>query len=287
MNKIKSLSSKIKFRTGLKTISYIIVSILVGFVATYATSKLTPPGPVSNTMYSLEDIWNLSEGNTTDLGEGAIETTPSLSETGKTLTEVYTAISNQLTLLTADKIAKDEEVFGRTGTLYGDTDPAKVLTTATYAGTATAGGSYGLPKTGQTTCYDASGGVITCTGTYQDGDSPHGAPATGARFSLDAVNNIVTDNATGLEWEKCSFGQSGADCATGSATTQTWTTALSTCHEKATDGGGWRLPNINELFSITSREVQAPPAIDHTFFPATQFCKNFLTNNERRTADPG
>ena len=31
-------------------------------------------------------------------------------------------------------------------------------------------GTVQLPQTGQTTCYDASGTVISCTGTGQDGE---------------------------------------------------------------------------------------------------------------------
>ncbi len=39
----------------------------------------------------------------------------------------------------------------------------------------------------------------------------------------DNGNGTVTDSATGLMWDKCSWGQSGnSDCATGSASAPTW-----------------------------------------------------------------
>lgn len=284
MNKIKKISKSI-ISGGIKTSLYILIAVLVGVSAVYATSKLTPPGSVTNTMYSLTDIYNLASGTTATEGTGAIETTPgTITETGKTLTEVYSAISTEVAKLSSSVIASGTSAFGITGntnvvnTSSGDATVTDILTGkkawvdgSEVTGTATAGTNYGIPKTGQTTCYDEGGALMAdCTGTYQDGDSPHGLPSTGDRFTLDAVNNIVTDNATGLEWDKCSLGLSGTLCDTGTATSQTWTTALSTCNSKATDGGGWRLPNINELFSTTSKEVQGPPAINHTFFPATQ-----------------
>ncbi len=125
-----------KFKTKiLKTLPYLIVSILIGVTTVYAGS-LTPPGQPSDTMYSLADIFNLSTGTTTDLGSGTIPATPStVSASGKTLAQVYDAISTEVAKLTNTKIAKDVTVFGFTGTLYGDTDASKVLTSATYAGT--------------------------------------------------------------------------------------------------------------------------------------------------------
>lgn len=126
----------------LKIVPFIIITILVGVTVAYAGS-LTPPGSVANTMYSLTDIFNLSAGRTTTLGSGTIATTPgSVVATGKTLTEIYDVISTQIGNLANGKIAKDITAFGFTGTLYGDTDASKVLTTARYPGTATAGVSY-------------------------------------------------------------------------------------------------------------------------------------------------
>lgn len=51
----------------------------------------------------------------------------------------------------------------------------------------------GVPKTGQTTCYDANGSVIPCAGTGQDGDIQAGVAWPDPRFT-DNGNGTVTDN---------------------------------------------------------------------------------------------
>lgn len=117
----------------LKTLPYIAIAILVGVTVTYAApgSKLTPPASVTNTMYSLTDIFNLSIGTTADEGTGTIETTPALTETGKTLTEVYIAISDEIAKLTPEVLLSGNTIFGVEGTatsgpatLTWQTDPA-------------------------------------------------------------------------------------------------------------------------------------------------------------------
>ncbi len=67
-----------------------------------------------------------------------------------------------------------------------------------------------LPKTGQTTCYDASGSSISsiaCDGTGQDSELQKGVAWPNPRFTnpggTTPVNgNIVLDKLTGLEWTK-------------------------------------------------------------------------------------
>jgi hypothetical protein len=80
--------------------------------------------------------------------------------------------------------------------------------------------------------------------------------ALGAGYVRDDANGLVTDNATGLQW------QSG----TGSALNpMRWRSAVERC-ETLTIGGftDWRLPNINELRSIVDVS-RADPAIDPIF----------------------
>ncbi|MCP4293895.1 MAG: DUF1566 domain-containing protein [bacterium] len=118
-----------------------------------------------------------------------------------------------------------------------------------------------VAKTGQTTCYDASGIVIDCTDTGQDGDHQAGVSYPDPRFT-DNSNGTVTDNLTGLVWLKDAnrFG------------TKNWTTALSDCNSLADDGvnltdgssaGDWRLPNTNELESLSARQYYNP-AVSNT-----------------------
>ena len=154
MNKIKQIV-KSKFRTGLKTIPYIFIAVLIGITAVYAssTTSLTPSGSASNTMYSLTDIWNLASGTIVDENTGTIETTPSeVSLSGKSLSDVYTALSTEINKLADAKIAKNTTSFGFTGTLYGDTDPTQVLTTADYPGTAVAPPTFASAYVNQYNC---------------------------------------------------------------------------------------------------------------------------------------
>ncbi len=57
-----------------------------------------------------------------------------------------------------------------------------------------------LPRTGQTTCYNASGEEIVCSGTGQDGETQYGAVLPVPRFTTDYYGLTVVDNLTGLMW---------------------------------------------------------------------------------------
>jgi hypothetical protein len=103
---------------------------------------------------------------------------------------------------------------------------------------------------------------------------PSGTPrvAPDSRYSITepvAGQQVVTDLATGLMWKRCSEGQSGATCATGSATTHTWSAALGLANA-ATHAGfsDWRLPNAAELYSLVENGCRQP-SINTTVFPAT------------------
>ena len=57
-----------------------------------------------------------------------------------------------------------------------------------------------LPRTGQTTCYDAAGDEIVCSGTGQDGETQYGVQLPVPRFTTDYYGLTVVDNLTGLMW---------------------------------------------------------------------------------------
>lgn len=112
-------------------------------------------------------------------------------------------------------------------------------------------GAVDLPKTGQTTCYNAR----ECEGTGQDGETQAGVAWPAPRF----VNNgdgTITDNLTGLIWLK------SGDCF-GSLH---WQTALDKVFDLNTNPGtytcggytatynDWVLPNVNELESLVNAE---------------------------------
>ncbi len=107
---------------------------------------------------------------------------------------------------------------------------------------------------------------------------PESIPASTptSRFT-DNQNGTVTDTKTGLQWKRCSEGQTWNDVTNGcedSATALTWKAALEQAQTANVTGGGlgigggWRVPNIKELRSII--EVQCGgPAINLEVFPNT------------------
>ncbi|MDX1956958.1 MAG: DUF1566 domain-containing protein [Leptospiraceae bacterium] len=125
--------------------------------------------------------------------------------------------------------------------------------------------SYQPLKSGQTSCWDGAGNLISCSGTGQDGETQNGV----TRSYTDNGDGTVMDNATGLLWQRCSVGQSGASCVTGSATTMTWATATgTTCTSLTTAGRTWRLPTSVELETLPNYGT-INPAINTGFFPNT------------------
>jgi hypothetical protein len=112
-----------------------------------------------------------------------------------------------------------------------------------------------LPATGLARCSDTAGTVIDCGSAEwpgQDGLHHRGCPTAG-RFT-DNGNGTVTDNCTGLVWQKAT--------APG---TSTWQDALLYC--ESLDLGGstdWRLPNVRELQSLVDcGRIQ--PCVDPVF----------------------
>jgi hypothetical protein len=90
-------------------------------------------------------------------------------------------------------------------------------------------GTIRLQKTGQTDSYAAG----------DDGDLEVGVALPTPRFT-DNANGTMTDNLTGLMWEKAL-----------SSTTRTWAQALSYAESLTLAGfDDWHLPNINQLESI-------------------------------------
>ncbi|MDH4161176.1 MAG: DUF1566 domain-containing protein [Nitrospirota bacterium] len=85
----------------------------------------------------------------------------------------------------------------------------------------------------------------------------------------DNGNATVTDNTTGLMWQQCSAGLSGANCTAGIQAIYSWDDAITYCEGLSLGGfTDWRLPNVRELSSLVdvSRVNQS---ID-PLFPATQ-----------------
>lgn len=115
--------------------------------------------------------------------------------------------------------------------------------------------AFKLPDTGQSKCHDTSGAEIACAGTGQDGAYNHNP-----RSYTDYGNGTITDNVTGLIWQKEDDDK-----------TRTWASAGAYC-DSLTLGGqsDWRLPTRRELMSLVDYGIPAPgPAINTTYFPNT------------------
>ncbi len=120
----------------------------------------------------------------------------------------------------------------------------------------TALGAAKVPRTGQSTCYNAAGAVIACAGTGQDAALQLGVVWPNPRFTSN--NGTVTDKLTGLIW----LGDANCNATVGGvlktttlswADALTWTNALAAGKCGLTDGsiaGAWRLPNVRELQSL-------------------------------------
>ncbi len=139
--------------------------------------------------------------------------------------------------------------------------------------------AFRLPDTGQSKCYQPVSpyAEIPCAGSGQDG-----AYSINPMSFTDNGNGIVTDNNTGLVWQKCSIGQNNDASCSGTAATYNWFQASGAydatynsatqyiCGSLALAGGGWRLPSKKELMNIVDYSIPYPgPTIQQSLFPHT------------------
>lgn len=112
--------------------------------------------------------------------------------------------------------------------------------------------SGGVLKTGQTTSYAAG----------DDGDLEKGVAWPNPRFVIQANTNVVYDAATRLYWTR-NFNMGTNTVWGDSSGYVTWANAfvLATNANAIAYGGrsGWRVPNFNELLSLTTRAHSGPP----------------------------
>lgn len=134
---------------------------------------------------------------------------------------------------------------------------------------ASAPSRFTVPKTGQVSCFDASGVSISCANTGQDGEYQAGGAWPIPRFTQPDDGTVI-DNMTGLVWLE-SFNCNGV---------KSWDAALAwaaSLYDGSTTSGGlngdcgladgslpgvWRLPTVAEFLSIAYMETS--PAIPNT-----------------------
>jgi len=136
-----------------------------------------------------------------------------------------------------------------------------VLLISALAGSATGNSfstddlSYGIVETGQISCYDTDGNVITCP---EAGEPLYGQDAQFEQIQFSFVDNgdgTITDLNTGLMWQK-----------TPAATSCTWQQAMDYCESLSLAGyDDWRAPSLKELYSI-SNFSQGWPYLNTDYF---------------------
>ena len=102
----------------------------------------------------------------------------------------------------------------------------------------------------------------TCLSTIQ--------PTTPESSFTDNGDGTLTDSRLGLTWMRCSLGQVWQDdTCSGEPLALSWQQALQMAHGYQFGGkGGWRLPNVKELATITEGQC-VRPAINQVLFPNT------------------
>jgi len=88
-----------------------------------------------------------------------------------------------------------------------------------------------------------------------------------AQDLVDNGDGTILDKRTSLVWEKCALGQSGTNCATGTATNYNEPNGLTACQSEVLAGKSWRLPNNTEMLSIFDPTQIASPYVNATYFP--------------------
>jgi uncharacterized repeat protein (TIGR02543 family) len=121
--------------------------------------------------------------------------------------------------------------------------------------------------------------TVTCRAGNPSASTIVTTPSTDFTVNGDGT---VTHSKTGLMWKTCAEGLSGAACATGTAATMTWASALNAAVTANAANAGlgfanhtdWRLPNQKELQSIVE-SCGYNPSINQDVFPATPTANYF------------
>lgn len=124
--------------------------------------------------------------------------------------------------------------------------------------------TYGLAGDGDV----GVGGRVRCVHSVGPAIATDAAGAPAGQYTISP--ETVRDNRTGLVWQRCIAGRSGATCTDGTTLAKNWTAAATYCVHLDLGGytSGWRLPTYKELQSIVDRRTSGP-AVDRTAFPST------------------
>jgi hypothetical protein len=248
-----------------------VIGLLLAAAGIVMAGSLNPgsgPGDAGSQMFTLQQIYDRL-----DIGAAGSKMTAFTepasgpgSGTMRTLDEVMgkAPAVDDANGATAADVVSGRKFWGLTSGAWG-----------LQTGTASGGGTYnaGVPKTGQTTCYDNSAPQPSCPVTGfpgQDGELQKGVTWPTPRFTANVDNNndgdcidsgetcngTVTDNLTGLIWLKnasCGGTRNWANALTFANSLYDGWTGASGGDCGLLDGstaGQWRLPNVRELLSL-------------------------------------
>jgi hypothetical protein len=142
--------------------------------------------------------------------------------------------------------------------------------------------AFKLPDTGQTKCYATAspwGETLCSSVSGQDGNYN-----INPMNYNDHGNGTVTDNNTGLMWQKCSYHQNNDTTCSGDAWSYDWYKASGTVDTTHNPLGSfmdicgnltlasysdWRLPSKKELMTLVDYSGTTNLSIDTTVFPGT------------------
>ncbi|TGM96977.1 DUF1566 domain-containing protein [Leptospira yasudae] len=134
-----------------------------------------------------------------------------------------------------------------------------------------------ITDAGQKICYDGTLNSIPCGGSVhpnQDADFQNGPQASFVKtvFPEYSSQPVVHDKIAGLAWKYCPEGTNPVDCS-GTNSQYSYASAVAACDALNAGNGyagykSWRIPSIQELYSISTYENPTPsPYLDVTFFP--------------------
>lgn len=285
MKKIKTiLKNKISY--GIRYIPYLVIAVLVGVTVTYAASKLVPPGPVADTMYSLQDIYDLAtSGTPATEGVGAIETTPAISETGVTLTQVYEAVETALASVGGVDLSN---MFNGSCTIGGACPGGSEFPGGTQAQGGIDDANY--DTTGNLTQTPPAGRYETTWTTCNLGNNYCGTGDAGANAKDEATGLVWSYPLTGLggaSWDTETNSATltagcvpGGDCAYRNTDTYySWDNSKvdnngKTAYELCSSHAGWSLPHQKQLMQAYIDGAYGnlePQGVDRNYWSATTF----------------
>jgi hypothetical protein len=181
------------------TLAYILGGVvLLGVVA--LAGSLTPLVSSTDTvtMVTLSDIYNRLDDINHTPQDKTTSTTSSPAISMRSLSEIW----DHFPTISSSTLATGTTIMGITGTLYGDTDPSKVLNTATYPGSATLGTPSAQFSTSQggDTDFDSAEGL--CSSLEEGGYTDWRLPTVNdfKDVSLLFRSNPIANLPNGVYW---------------------------------------------------------------------------------------